>query len=282
MTAELNIDAERAAFDAWMKTRSGYPFAAAFANLMWAAWQAARRAPAPVADGLAPLPQLLLDRISDYGMARTEGMTDVDRVHLWETLITDVKRYAANAIAADRAQQAVVAPSDEQIDQIARVYFSEEWAQKHVKNAIHDAFVLARQDASPAQASTAPADGWKLVPVEPTTVMIQACDVKFVPRVALPFFVAAYKTMLEHAPSPAAQPVEQPVDDARDAARWRWFVQHGFFWRGANCLQTCWPRHGEIGAKEPNIGKPAIVNSAIDAAMQASKGATDGAVEGKS
>jgi len=65
-------------------------------------------------------------------------------------------------------------------------------------------------------------------------------------------------------------------DVERDAARWRWFVQHGFFWRGAHCIQTCWPRHGEIGAPNPDIGKAKIINAAIDAAI-----ASSAAQEGK-
>lgn len=55
-TSPVGEDAERAAFVAWMKARPGYPFAGAYANLMWDAWQAARRAaPALDASGLPPL-----------------------------------------------------------------------------------------------------------------------------------------------------------------------------------------------------------------------------------
>lgn len=59
----------------------------------------------------------------------------------------------------------------------------------------------------------------------------------------------------------------QPVD----AARWNWFVKNGFFWRGENCLQTCWPKHGEIGVKDPQGGSAKVdaINAAIDAAMAA-------------
>jgi len=67
----------------------------------------------------------------------------------------------------------------------------------------------------------------------------------------------------------AAQAAHASVDDAKDAERWRWFVDHGFFWRSEHCIQTCWPRHGEIGAKDPSIKKEAIINEAIDAARSA-------------
>lgn len=41
MTApDVNADV-RARFEAWMASREGFPFAGQFANLMWAAWQAA-------------------------------------------------------------------------------------------------------------------------------------------------------------------------------------------------------------------------------------------------
>ena len=33
--------AQRAAFEAWIKTQPGYPFAGVFANLMWQSWQGA-------------------------------------------------------------------------------------------------------------------------------------------------------------------------------------------------------------------------------------------------
>jgi hypothetical protein len=42
---------DRDQFEAWIKTRIGYPFAGTFTNLMWDAWQGARKA-APVAPTL--------------------------------------------------------------------------------------------------------------------------------------------------------------------------------------------------------------------------------------
>lgn len=48
-------------------------------------------------------------------------------------------------------------------------------------------------------------EGWQLVPVEPTSEMIASCDARFIPRIALPVFVAAYKTMLAAAPKPEAK-----------------------------------------------------------------------------
>ena len=67
-----------------------------------------------------------------------------------------------------------------------------------------------RQQA--AQAVAVP-DGWRLVPIEPTKEMIWACDDKWVPRIALPFFVAGYKCMVEAAPLPqqVAQTEDQPT-----------------------------------------------------------------------
>lgn len=46
----INEQDERAAFEDWIRTREGHPFAKQFSNLMWAAWQArAAMASAPVA-----------------------------------------------------------------------------------------------------------------------------------------------------------------------------------------------------------------------------------------
>jgi hypothetical protein len=68
----------------------------------------------------------------------------------------------------------------------------------------------------------------------------------------------------------APAPATEEERDAKDAARWRWFAKHGFFWRGSHCLQTCWPRHGEIGVKDPDAenSKEAAINAEIDAAIQ--------------
>lgn len=60
---------------------------------------------------------------------------------------------------------------------------------------------IAQEEARALEPVAVP-QGWKLVPIEPTREMVQACDAKFVPRIALPFFVAAYKTMLAAAPHP--------------------------------------------------------------------------------
>jgi hypothetical protein len=55
---------------------------------------------------LPTLPQSLLNTISDYGMARTDGKSDVERLELWKDLNSAIKHYAAvygrYAIAADR------------------------------------------------------------------------------------------------------------------------------------------------------------------------------------
>lgn len=44
-------------------------------------------------------------------------------------------------------------------------------------------------------------EGWRLVPEEPTPEMVASCNAWFIPRLMLPLFVAAYKTMLDAAPS---------------------------------------------------------------------------------
>jgi hypothetical protein len=40
------------------------------------------------------LPQSLLDLIGEYGMARTDGVSDVERLHRWQLLIDGIKDYA--------------------------------------------------------------------------------------------------------------------------------------------------------------------------------------------
>jgi hypothetical protein len=42
---KINVDAERAAFEEWMRGCEGYPYAGQYANLMWKAWQARAASP---------------------------------------------------------------------------------------------------------------------------------------------------------------------------------------------------------------------------------------------
>lgn len=60
------------------------------------------------------LPQTLLNRIADYGMARTDGLPDIDRIDLWESLIACIKRYAgAYGQECSRAATAAKTPRED-------------------------------------------------------------------------------------------------------------------------------------------------------------------------
>lgn len=50
--------------------------------------------PAAGGDAMPMLPQSLLDRIGEYGMSRTDGEGDVDRLNRWSALIAEIKKYA--------------------------------------------------------------------------------------------------------------------------------------------------------------------------------------------
>jgi hypothetical protein len=54
--------------------------------------------------------------------------------------------------ATQQAAPEAPALTDTELDDLAKAYFAEEWAQKHVKNAIHDAFVIARRPSATQQA----------------------------------------------------------------------------------------------------------------------------------
>lgn len=63
---------------------------------------AARQPPAaPAGDqGELPiLPQSLIDQIGRYGLARTDGLSEIERIHLWTELIAGIKSYTARCIA---------------------------------------------------------------------------------------------------------------------------------------------------------------------------------------
>jgi hypothetical protein len=63
---------------------------------------------------LPTIPQDLIDRISRYGFARTDGLTEPDRLYLWRQVIDGIKDYAASVLAdrASRAGGAVITSQD--------------------------------------------------------------------------------------------------------------------------------------------------------------------------
>lgn len=74
---------------------------------------AARQAPAEALKELTPsdmpvLPQHLLNIIGDYGLARTDGLSELQRMHLWETLIAAIKNYAWAARQAPDSRDAAL------------------------------------------------------------------------------------------------------------------------------------------------------------------------------
>lgn len=75
MTTSVTDD--RQAFEAWMKTREGFPFAGTYANLMWVSWQAALRSQGKVvkACDLRALPRY---EVSNDGFTST-GTPTVER-----------------------------------------------------------------------------------------------------------------------------------------------------------------------------------------------------------
>lgn len=67
--------------------------------------------------------------------------------------------------------------------------------------------------------------GYVLAPLEPTPEMVQACDAKYVPRIALPIYVAAYKTMLAAAPQPITKVVKPLTTEQIEDAITNWFAE---------------------------------------------------------
>lgn len=58
---------------------------------------------APVlSDELTALPQSLINLIGEYGMARADGLSDIERVHLWQLLIAGIKDYGRALLAKVR------------------------------------------------------------------------------------------------------------------------------------------------------------------------------------
>jgi hypothetical protein len=72
-----------------------------------------------------------------------------------EPFLTDYWGCWKDARATQQAAPEAPTLTDEELDDLASAYFAEEWAQKHVKNAIHDAFVIARRAPATQQAGAA-------------------------------------------------------------------------------------------------------------------------------
>lgn len=53
---------------------------------------------------------------------------------------------------------------------------------------------------------------------------------------------------------------------ARDGVRYRWWRHHAWFFRAQQCLQSAWPRYGEISVPH-GMRKSEAIDAAIDAAM---------------
>jgi hypothetical protein len=45
---------------------------------------------------LPTLPQSLINLIGEYGFARTDGASEIERIHRWELLIDGIKLYAGS------------------------------------------------------------------------------------------------------------------------------------------------------------------------------------------
>lgn len=53
------------------------------------------------------LPKILLDLIGEYGMARTDGVNELEIQHRWLMLIDGIKEYARSVLKASEAKTAV-------------------------------------------------------------------------------------------------------------------------------------------------------------------------------
>lgn len=71
--------------------------------------QAAEKAEMPVVvfEGLPTLPQSLLNTIGEYGMARTDRVSELEIQHRWLLLIVGIKDYTASVLDAQLAEMRV-------------------------------------------------------------------------------------------------------------------------------------------------------------------------------
>lgn len=49
---------------------------------------------------LPPLPQTLIDLIGNYGLARSDGASEPERLHRWQLVLDSIKAYALSARSA--------------------------------------------------------------------------------------------------------------------------------------------------------------------------------------
>jgi len=62
------------------------------------------------ASTMPTLPQSLLNTIGEYGLARTDGVGEIERMHRWELLIVGIKEYAAAQVEASQDTKSKIIP----------------------------------------------------------------------------------------------------------------------------------------------------------------------------
>lgn len=151
---------------------------------------------------LPPLPQSLLIAIGEYGLARTDGVGELEVQHRWETLIRGIKQYAA---ALSRPYAIRAQAMGDCADSSSLLHRAEDIARCYDLGT-PDGHAIA--DAIRSLASQPVQDGYVLVPVEPTDAMLQAAwdSCSFGDETT---YRECWKAMLAAAPqpSPEAQPV---------------------------------------------------------------------------
>lgn len=70
------------------------------------------------------LPQSLINLIGEYGMARTDGVSEIERLHRWQTLIAGIKDYARAALQQPGLADGWISVEDRlpEVDELVLVY----------------------------------------------------------------------------------------------------------------------------------------------------------------
>lgn len=210
MADELNLEAERAAFEAHatprgltlMRAKIGNGYYLSDTNEAWHAWLAARRTAPPAdvgADGLPLLPKPL--RFAQWTGGEVFAYTaEQYRQGQREAIAADRRKQAALQALYDAGQDIEASGERQSIDddpkfqQLAEHWRGEPYGTRSFENAWAE--LIAYIDGRPA--GTAVHEGWKLVPNNPTPTM---CRAGFLVSEAEHDPAGVYRAMVAAAPS---------------------------------------------------------------------------------
>lgn len=106
---------------------------------------------------LPTLPQSLINLIGEYGFARTDGVSEIERLHRWELLIAGIKDYAASVATQPPQDERGQGLSENEWLDLAERHANKDWDSAKPDGFLNAVKALCRDFAASAPAQQAPA-----------------------------------------------------------------------------------------------------------------------------